>query len=493
MQPCYQKFTLLAVASIIAKSHRAHAFNVFSSLRAESTFPLSLSAFSNDDVQGESIYQYTRDPNDKDDQYEGSKLDVLKINKLLVKRSEYKKKSFFQKADSIRDYLESQFGVSINDKTRIWSTQWTQKSKKKDKQKHFSQKRATMSTQKKRVGFQQIGGPIDTMQCQLSEEEIQTLLRERSKARRERNFQKSDAILQQLKLQYVFVDDKLKVWRADGLPIVTSIDAGNEDNISTSYKKTRDSKFITEEDEAYVQQKVKDRILAKIRRDFHVADDIRDELRYLKNVEINDDERSWKVVDKDDVYYENLNEYQFGGKRMANISEEELDRISTLVKNRMDARKEKDFNTADAILRNLAVTHGVRVDDKKMLWHFDGRNVADSRSTQRNESRASNERVPSQRGALKQTKKNQLTDWSVVDEKVLPDGISIPNDYLPDGISIVDEIIQEDSNIVNKDEINSRTELESLTVPYLKEKLREAGLPVSGRKSELIDRLINIL
>ena len=35
------------------------------------------------------------------------------------------------------------------------------------------------------------------------------------------------------------------------------------------------------------------------------------------------------------------------------------------------------------------------------------------------------------------------------------------------------------------------TVLSSMTVPELKEKLRESSLPVSGRKSELIERLIN--
>ena len=32
-------------------------------------------------------------------------------------------------------------------------------------------------------------------------------------------------------------------------------------------------------------------------------------------------------------------------------------------------------------------------------------------------------------------------------------------------------------------------ELASLTVPMLKQRLRDAGLPVSGRKAELVDRL----
>jgi len=34
-------------------------------------------------------------------------------------------------------------------------------------------------------------------------------------------------------------------------------------------------------------------------------------------------------------------------------------------------------------------------------------------------------------------------------------------------------------------------QLTSMTVPQLKEKLREAGKPVSGRKSELIERLLS--
>ena len=34
-------------------------------------------------------------------------------------------------------------------------------------------------------------------------------------------------------------------------------------------------------------------------------------------------------------------------------------------------------------------------------------------------------------------------------------------------------------------------ELSELTVPLLKQRLRDAGLPVAGRKAELIERLVN--
>jgi hypothetical protein len=56
----------------------------------------------------------------------------------------------------------------------------------------------------------------------------------------------------------------------------------------------------------------------------------------------------------------------------------------------------------------------------------------------------------------------------------------------------VDEDLDAALDDVFSEESSSDTvELESLTVPQLKEKLREAGLAVSGKKAELIERLTN--
>ena len=53
---------------------------------------------------------------------------------------------------------------------------------------------------------------------------------------------------------------------------------------------------------------------------------------------------------------------------------------------------------------------------------------------------------------------------------------------------------QEEEDIVaaeeEENESFSEEELSKLTVPVLKEKLKEAGLPVSGKKAELISRLL---
>jgi hypothetical protein len=61
------------------------------------------------------------------------------------------------------------------------------------------------------------------------------------------------------------------------------------------------------------------------------------------------------------------------------------------------------------------------------------------------------------------------------------------DDFVTNGSAkeIEDEIIV----AVGTDDVTST--LSSLTVPELKERLREAGLPVSGKKSELITRLVD--
>jgi hypothetical protein len=52
-------------------------------------------------------------------------------------------------------------------------------------------------------------------------------------------------------------------------------------------------------------------------------------------------------------------------------------------------------------------------------------------------------------------------------------------------VTAEEEEIEEDSG-----ETVAEEDLNALTVPLLKEKLKAAGLPVSGKKAELIERLL---
>merc|ERR1719491_742387 len=62
--------------------------------------------------------------------------------------------------------------------------------------------------------------------------------------------------------------------------------------------------------------------------------------------------------------------------------------------------------------------------------------------------------------------------------------------------TVTDTIVSTDSEAAIEEEEStndtmfSREDLMALTVPLLKEKLRSAGLPVSGRKADLVDRLL---
>ena len=56
--------------------------------------------------------------------------------------------------------------------------------------------------------------------------------------------------------------------------------------------------------------------------------------------------------------------------------------------------------------------------------------------------------------------------------------------------AVVTDAEPKEENTSSASSSMSRDELASLTVPSLKEKLREAGKPVSGKKAELVDRLL---
>jgi cysteinyl-tRNA synthetase len=188
-------------------------------------------------------------------------------------------------------------------------------------------------------GFQQFG-EIDPSYCTLSKEEILDWIQKRNKARRSRNFEKADEILATLQSHSVHLNDATKLWRADG----NEFDLKGYSNMK--YTKAPNSKPITDEDEEYVNQKLKDRSEAKLQKDFLMADDIRDELRFLKNVVVDDKNLTWKVTD------DFKTEYSYGGKRLNNVSEEEIQNIAGLIKERSDAKAQKKHDVADEIWKS---------------------------------------------------------------------------------------------------------------------------------------------
>ena len=374
----------------------------------------------------------------------------------------------------------------------------------------------TTTTQNK--GFQQYG-EINHDYCSLTRDHILDLIRSRNKARRSRNFTTADEILATLNKNNVHLNDSKKLWRADGE--IFDIKGYSK----MRYTKSSNSKPITAREEEYVKQKLNERSEAKLRRDFNSADDILDELRFLKNIIVDDSALTWRVAEPFKT------SYTYGGRRLNNVPEEEISNIERLIRERADAKERKDYAKADKILEDLQIRCGVRVDDTKKTWYFlpkiEDEDYKDAilEKNQRWDKNDTNTRV----NTRQRNQRKNVPDWSETyenvperksmpegngissDDKEIPEGISISSSEpeipegisisssepeIPEGISIAGDAIPDGITISDEPAtiklLPSKSELSGFTVPMLKEKLRAAGLPVSGRKSELIDRLLEV-
>lgn len=338
-------------------------------------------------------------------------------------------------------------------------------------------------------GFQQYG-QIDSSLCRLTYDEIVQLIRDRNKARRSRNFQKADDILAKLRDENVFLHDKKKLWRADGEVFE------RRGQSSTEYTKSSFSIPISESEEEYIRKRLKERSKAKFRRDFDLADEILDELKFLKNVMVDDNNLTFQVSDK---MIKN-DGYVYGGKRLINIANDVLQEIYDLVRERANAKKAKEYDKADDILRELEVKHGVRVDDIKKAWFFLPR-------FENERSALKKKRLTKRESSKNAAKRTIVSDISFGESIKLRGNNEFSSErsntnlpVIPDDITEIDDDDDDndmDESVPHRDEMNqSESKLEmterlsKCTVPVLKDKLREVGLPVSGRKAELIERLI---
>ena len=108
-------------------------------------------------------------------------------------------------------------------------------------------------------------------------------------------------------------------------------------------------------------------------------------------------------------------------------------------------KKNKDFETADDIRDDLYSKYGVQIDDRHKEFTM-----------------------------------------TPIDPTI---AINTHNDEEGDLIELEEE---EEGEEIDTNQMNllDRSDLEQMTIPILKEKLRAKKLPVTGRKAELIDRLL---
>ena len=368
------------------------------------------------------------------------------IVKIVNQWDQMKKKNNYNEADQIRTLLWDKYNVAVDDKSRTWSAggdfgpngtfRWTDdgpQNPRRNKENNLKDwRKVGMYTQSK------FSEPLDNPTIDV-QQEVWNLIHDRLEARRVKDYDVADLIKDHLYSEYrISVDDQLRQWSVGGI-----FEEAQTDMLRSASPTTADGKLkssfvrvynlrggtgkLTTKEVVLVEAMIKRRSEEMARYNHQAANSIRNGLRKKFYVVIDDVNGEWHVRGNDFCMSPKIKSIPVSIK--SSIKE-----IEALIRERSQAKEERDFARADEIRSDLFQTFGITLDDRLKEWNIG----------QSNESNVTT---------------NDGNDKSEEEEE--------------------------------HDEREMEQTLSSMTVPMLKEKLKAAGLPVSGKKSELIDRLLN--
>ena len=375
------------------------------------------------------------------------------IDKILQERLRFKQERDYDKADAIIEGLKTKYSVFVDDRLREWSVGGD------FGEVHNAQRE--MSTSIRQRGY--VKSPESLTLSSEDEDYVMEKIDERSTAKQDRDFETADAIRDALAQEFnVVIDDRKKLWSVGG-------DFGEGSPRRRDGYTRRGGGGLPDDDLAIVTNMLSERAQAKKDRDFDLADELRDELKSTYNVVIDDKNREWHV-DSDE--YVLVGDHSFAA--------EQIEQIVALLQERYGCKAVKDYERADEIRDELLEQYNVAVDDRTKEWRCldDPDNGGIRRFRQ--------EAEESQSSDFKRTQ----IDRDLDDE--MDSLFGATSDHGSAGV-VMDAAPASGSNEMSEEEnvtVSSGADFSTMTVPELKAKLREAGLPVSGNKAELIERLL---
>lgn len=458
-------------------------------------------------------HDYSRDTSRDDASIPADEMSV--INELLSSRLDARRSRNFDEADAIRETLTNDHGVTVWDKDKTWSTGGFGRaaaggsrfdSSRGDRGISSREGRGSGGSREGRGSgrgrgrersfneyghdyTQVTGTTVNPTTCSLSESEIHDLIKRRMESKFARKFNIADRIEMDLRNAGVNVNDGTKEWRADGQDFFQRGERGGReqrrrgggdwDNMGPKppkvYRQRGHGNGLTPEQISTISEMVAERSVAKSIVDYDRADEIYAELTAKYNVNIDDRAGEWALLSE---------EYMFNKAESSFIPEETIiAAIGKRLGDRILARKRRDFDMADDIRDELRNDYVVEIDDGNKEWM-----------------------IASPRGAMWDTNDDDENgggmnvvskeEWDAEDDAndddddkyMEQDNIDVAfDDFMINGSA--KEVDNEIILAVGTDDVAST--LSTLTVPELKERLKEAGRPVSGKKSELIARLID--
>jgi hypothetical protein len=433
-------------------------------------------------------HDYQRDPNDF------GNVDEKVVNELLSTRLQYRKRKMFDQADDVRDELLNVHGVTVWDRDLMWTTQRGSgggergRGRERGGQDRFDRSggrgggggrmmrdgrggrgRGGGRGQQRENKFNEFGhdysqlGQIDTSVCTLSEDEIHSMIRERMKCKFARDFRTADQIEQDLMNAGVEVHDGFKEWRADGQGWRRSNRDNDGPRAPKVYTQRGPGKGLSEEQVEEIIAMVAERSVCKAEGNYARADELVDMLSDKYNVNVDDRNAEWSLLSE---------EYLLSPDTTLVPDEKVQMDIEKKLGDRILARKARNFDLADDIREELLRDYMVDVDDRAKEWM-----------------------VMAPEGGV----------WADDDDVEDETNIVSKEEWYGDGSFADDDDEDEEVDDIDNDEVDAEDEvavepvqakldqgaLSSMTVPQLKDMLKEKGLPVSGKKAELIDRLID--
>jgi len=359
--------------------------------------------------------------------------------------------------------------------------------------------------------------------CPFTEDQIHALIAKRLSHKKAQNFADADRILKGLNMKGIYLQDKARKYRVDG---------ENHFGRKQRYIQRGPSYGLAPDDLALIADMVEERARYKRMREYHVSDDITEKLKQQYGVKVNDKKREWYIVvtatsKPSDAAAEITKEDYYVPTPLApahhpthTMDEKVKHIIRDRLRDRTMARKNKKYQEADRIRDELIETYSIVIDDRTKEWkvvdeYYDNDEddlfVKEARMSQRSAFVARQQQQQGREEELHNVQYNSndkfyrkndygnkdtdVDDQSHDDNDTNVDDQSHDDrdtDVVDDTESMAPSPVQTtniQTELIPKVTNEASDDLATLTVVALKDKLREAGLPVSGKKAELIDRL----
>ncbi|KAJ1451114.1 hypothetical protein M885DRAFT_621052 [Pelagophyceae sp. CCMP2097] len=197
-------------------------------------------------------------------------------------------------------------------------------------------------------------------------DEVDKLLAERLTLKKQRDFDGADALRDELlEVHNVVVNDRARMWQSRTMAMESS---ERREQMNRGYEYTG---VVPVSDELKVQvtELLDRRADAKWRRDFDLADELRDEI-YALNVEVRDREKTWRVRRDEGSDWSAADEAS-----TAALTAEQAAEVTGLLKQRSHAKLNRDFESADAIRQQLLDSFDVVLNDRQFTWRVGAQGV----------------------------------------------------------------------------------------------------------------------